>query len=487
MIAFIVIIPLLSSLIIPLLGMIDKKRAFYGVLIAAVSTFILIIITVKKFLVYGRESYWFGGFEPPFGIEYVVDGLNSIFLLIISFAFLLVTLYSKRSLEKEIEEKRLPLFYCLLTLFFTGVLGIVITGDIFNLYVFIEIASLTSYTLIAMGQKRLALIASYNYLILGTVGATFILIGIGYLLMATGSLNMYDIKIRLVPLYHSKMVRTAFAFLTLGLSLKLALFPLHIWLPNAYTYAPSSVSAIFASGGTMVSAYALIRILYSVFTVEFDVNVIPFNKVFLVISLVAIISGSFLALSQRNIKKMLAYSSIGQIGYVTLGISLSNSTSLQGSVLHIFNYSLMKGALFFIAGGIFYRFGIENISEMRGIGKKMPYTMAFFVIASLSLIGVPLTSGFLSKWYIILGAIEAKYFFVIPIILLSSLLSLIYTWRVIEIAYSDSGEDKKEYFEMPLSMLVPTALASFLCVFFGIFSKLPLSLSREAVKVLLGI
>ncbi len=486
MILYIVIIPLFVSLLTPLFGMFNRKYAYFISLLGAIITFLFVIFTYKKVVTHGKEYYWFGGFEPPFGIEYVVDGLNLILLLIISFIYLLVIIYSKKSSEKEIEDKRLSLFYCLLNLFFTGILGIVVTGDIFNLYVFVEIASLSSYTLIALGPKRQSLMASYNYLILGTIGATFVLIGIGYIFMATGSLNMADIKSRLVPIYHSKMVRTAFTFITLGLCLKLALFPLHIWLPNAYAYAPSSVGALLAATGTKVSAYALIRVLYSVFTIDFDTNVIPFNKVFVFISLIAILAGSFLALAQKNLKKMLAYSSIGQIGYITLGIAMSNEISLQGSVLHIFNHSLMKCALFFIAGGIFYKKGIENINDMKGIAKEMPFTMAFFVIAGLSLVGVPLTVGFLSKWYLLLGAISQKYFFVIPVILISSLLSFIYIWRVIETAYFKDSNSTKSSSEMPLGMIAPVAVVTILCIYFGIFTELPLLLTKEAIRILIG-
>ncbi len=486
MIAYIVLVPLITAIAIPLFGLINKKTAYPVTLVCSFLSFFLVVKTSFKVFTYGGERYFFFFFEPPFGIEYVIDGLNSVILLIIAFMFLIITIYSGKSLQKEIEDKRVPLFYSLYTLFYTGIMGIVITGDIFNLYVFIEIASLSSYTLIAMGQKRNALMASYNYLILGTIGATFILIGIGYLFMATGSLNMADIKLRLVPQYHSKMVRTAFAFLTLGLMLKLAMFPLHVWLPNAYAYAPSAMGALLAATGTKVSAYALIRILYSVFTLEFDVKVIPFNTIFMVISVVAVLMGSILALSQKNLKKMLAYSSIGQIGYITLGISLSNSTSLQGSILHIFNHSLMKGGLFLIAGGIFYRLNIENISDLKGLSKKMPYTMVSFVILTLSMIGAPLTAGFLSKWYLILGAVESGHFFIVPVIIISSLLGLVYLWRVIEISYSND-EQKGTVSEMPSSMLVPVILVAALTVFFGVFSEIPLSLSKEAVRTIIGL
>lgn len=486
MIVYIVLIPLLSALLTALLGLFNKKYSFFITIINAFLTFFIVIISIKNVFIYGNERYYFGGFEPPYGIEYVLDGLNSIVILVISFIYLMTVIYSKQSLEKEIEYKRVHLFYSLMNLYFTGILGILVTGDIFNLYVFVEIASLSAYTLIAMGQKKESLMASYNYLIIGTIGATFILIGIGYIFMATGSLNMADIKLRLPSLYHSKMVKTAFAFLTLGFSLKLALFPMHIWLPNAYTYSPSTIGALLAGTGTKVSAYALVRILFSVFTLEFDVNVIPFNKIFIFISLIAIIFGSFLALSQKKLKKMLAYSSIGQIGYITLGISLTNETALQGSVIHIFNHSLIKTSLFFIAGGILYKMGLENIEDLRGVAKKMPISMALFTISGLSLIGVPFTAGFISKWYIILGAVESNYLFVIPFVLLSSLFSLIYIWRVIEIAYFKNQESDKKIDEMPAGLLIPSAVTSILCIFFGFYTELPISLSKKAIEILLG-
>mgnify|MGYP001093541474 CR=1 FL=1 len=487
MIVYIVLIPLLTALITPILGMFNKKTSFYLALLNAFATFFIVILTIKKVYIYGPEKYWFGGFEPPYGIEYVVDSINAIILFIISLVFIFSVIYSKKSLEEEVENKRLTLMYTMINLYYTGILGITITGDIFNLYVFIEITSLSAYTLIAMGKNKKALMASYNYLILGTIGATFILIGIGYIFMATGSLNMYDIKLRLPAVYSSKMVRTGFAFLTLGLCLKLALFPLHTWLPNAYTYAPSAIGALLAGTGTKVSAYALIRILYSVFTLEFDSKIIPFNFILLILSCVAIISGSFLAISQKNLKKMLAYSSVGQIGYISLGLSIANLNSLQGSIIHIFNHSLMKVSLFFIAGGIFIKYGYENINELKGIGRKMPYTMFFFLLSSMSLVGIPFTSGFISKWYLILGALEQSYYLVIPVIIISSSLSFIYLWRVIEMAYFDKKEDTMhDVKEVPLSMLVPIGFSSLLCVFFGIYPKLPISLAEQAANIILG-
>ena len=212
--------------------------------------------------------------------------------VIVCFITLIVAVYSKKSVEKEIDRAKVPAFYSLYLLLSTGFIGMVVTGDLFNLYVFIEISALAGYALTAIGKKRGALIASYNYLILGTIGATFIMIGIGYLYVATGTLNMGDLSQRLPALYGSNAVRTGFAFLTVGLFLKLALLPFHIWLPNVYTHAPSVVSVLMSATATKVSAYVLIRIMFTVFSASFDIEAVPVTKILLALSSTSIIRSS---------------------------------------------------------------------------------------------------------------------------------------------------------------------------------------------------
>ncbi len=514
----VIVLPLISAFIIPFT---DRINRHYGWLIATVVTFVSVLLSsllLNRVLNSGRISYWIGGWEPPWGIEYVIDYLNAFILVIVSFISFIVTLYSRRSVEMEIDACKTTTFYSIYMLLVTGLMGIVITGDIFNLYVFIEIAALAGYGLIAIGRKRDALIASYNYLILGTIAATFILLGIGYLYMATGTLNMADLRERLPMLYRSKMILTAFAFFTVGLSLKLALFPLHTWLPNAYTYAPSVVSAIMAATSTKVGAYAMFRIMFTVFKVEFDLEAVPVMNILLVLSSIAVIAGSVLAIAQTNIKRMLAYSSVGQIGYIVLGAALANQIALTGSLLHILNHALMKGTLFLAVGMVIYKTGIEDVSGLRGMGVKMPYSMAAFTIGGLSMIGIPLTVGFVSKWYIAIGALRTGMWFIVPIILLSSLLTTVYFWRIIESIYfpekSEVKRQKARIFsplynkkeiegpekekrgennrsgrflnDAPLSMLIPTLVLAGLCIFFGIAAFLPLSIVEKASKMLLG-
>ncbi len=369
-------------------------------------------------------------------------------------------------------------------------MGIVATGDIFNLYVFLEISALSGYALIAAGRKREALMASFNYLILGTIAATFILLGIGYLYMVTGTLNMADLKQRLPELYQSKVVLTAFAFFTVGLSIKLALFPFHVWLPNAYTHAPAVVTAFMAATSTKVGAYALLRIMYSVFTPDFYLQDVPLTDLLLILAVAAMIAGPVLALGQTDVRRMLAYSSVGQIGYIVLGIGMSHPTAMSGGLVHLFNHALMKGGLFMAVGAIVYKTGAHRIEEFRGLGRRMPLTMAAFTIGALSMVGIPLTVGFVSKWYLAVGALQAGKGALLAVILLSSVLTAVYFWRVIETAYfSESAQEGKG---QPARqdpgglMLAATLGVAVLCVIFGILAFIPVTISERAADLLLG-
>jgi multicomponent Na+:H+ antiporter subunit D len=485
----VIIVPLLTAIIIPLLSLASRDIGWYLTVLSTLLTLVMSVSLLGHVMDGGAISYWLGGWEPPWGIEYVVDYLSALVITVVSFIAFVVAFYARNSVIQEIGEEKAPVFYAVYMLFVTGLMGVTITGDVFNLYVFIEITSLSVYTLIAMGRKRNALIASFNYLILGTVAGTFILIGVGYLYMVTGSLNMADLRELLPALYDSTAVRTAFAFFTVGLSLKLALFPLHIWLPSAYTHAPSVVSALVAATATKVGAYVLLRIMFTVFSVEFDVEAIPVTKILIFLSSIAIIAGSVIAIAQTNLKRMLAYSSIGQIGYIVLGAALVNELAMTGSLLHILNHALMKGTLFMVAGLVVYRTGVVDISGLRGLAKKMPWSMAAFTIGGLSMIGAPLTVGFVSKWYLAIGAVEAGMWYLVPVILVSSLLTAVYFWRIIESIYfykGPEGEYKGRIDEAPFGMVLPTLVMALLCIVFGIAASYPVNVAGRAVSLLLG-
>ena len=433
-------------------------------------------------------SYAMGGWPPPWGIEYRIDIINAFMLFMVAGIGSIVMAYARVSVDDEIPENRQPLFYSAYLLCLTGLLGIVATGDAFNVFVFLEISSLSTYALIAMGKERRALTASYQYLIMGTIGATFILIGIGLLYAMTGTLNMHDLAQRIPAVAETRTVQAAFAFLTVGISLKLALFPLHLWLPNAYTYAPSIVTSFLAATATKVAVYLLLRFFFTIFGSEFSFSTMELDKVLLPLSLIAIFSASIVAIFQSNVKRLLAYSSVAQIGYMILGISFVSVTGITAGIVHLFNHALIKGALFLALGCVMYRTGSTHIDRIAGLGKCMPWTMAAFVVGGLSLIGVPLTVGFISKWYLILAALEQGWWPVAVLVLISSLLALIYVWRVVEAAYFRSEISGHEAVkEAPLSLLVPTWALIAANIYFGVDTSLTVGAAEFAAKQLLGV
>lgn len=482
----VIIIPLVLALIAPVAGRLNRIYSWAIALLATLFSFVGSVLLLYQVMYSGAISYWMGGWEPPWGIEYVIDYFSGFVLVIVSFLAVAVTIFARKSVADEIDEKKIPAFYGVYLLFIVGLMGMIVTGDIFNLYVFLEISSLTGYALVAMGKRRKAPLAGFRYLVIGTVGATFILLGIGYLYIATGTLNMADLGARLPGLFNSKLVITAFAFFAIGFSIKIALFPLHTWLPDAYTYAPSAVSALMASTGTKVGAYSFIRIIFTVFGVQVFLNQwVSVPYFFLIIASVAMLVGSILAIAQTNIKKMLAYSSVSQIGYIILGVALMNPIGLQGGLLHIFNHALMKCALFMSVGCIAYKTGITNIADLKGLGFKKPYSMVAFTAGALSMIGIPLTVGFVSKWYLAMGSLENGMWYLIPVIVISSVLMLVYFWRVIDNIFFKAGDAVKMP-ATPASMLIPTVVVAALCLVFGILAFIPVNITGKAVLLLLG-
>ncbi|MDH7594256.1 MAG: monovalent cation/H+ antiporter subunit D family protein [Methanomicrobiales archaeon] len=484
----VVIIPLIGAYTSLVGGWVDRRYAFPIAFINILTQFTAALLLTVRVMQEGVVRYNLGDWLPPWGIEYVVDRLNIYVLLILLFLSLLCCAYSKRSIGMEIEERKHTGFYTIFLLLVAGVTGITVTGDIFNLYVFLEISSLAAYTLVSSGRGGKGLVAGFNYLVMGSVSACFILLGIGHLYMLTGTLNMADLARVLPPLYTSTTLHTAFVFFIVGLSIKTALFPLHLWLPDAYTHAPSTVSALLSTVVSKMGVYATIRILFSVFTVEFVVGYFPVMEFLSWLAAIAIIAGSLLAIAQRDLKRMLAYSSVGQMGYILLGVGMVNQLAMTGGILHMLNHAVMKGCLFMVAGAFIFRTGFRRIDDLKGMGKRMPWTSAALVIGALSMIGIPPTVGFMSKWYLALGAIEAGQWVFLAVILASSLLSAVYFWRLLEYVYFREGEGGVEggTGDVPLPMLIPMLVLAAACLLFGIFVSIPLSLIDPVAESLLG-
>ncbi len=374
----IIILPLMAALINLIIGL-WKKRLCYPFTVAALSACVLLAVAILNTVIdHGSITYRLGNWAPPWGIEYVIDHLNAFMIVLVSFISLVVAVYSKMSVEKELPEK-INQFYTLFLLLVTGLLGILVTGDAFNLFVFLEISSLAGYALIAIGDDRSPL-ASFNYVIMGTIGACFYLLGVGYLYIATGSLNMADLSGLLPGLYGSKVVIGAFAFLMVGVAIKMAFFPLHKWLPDAYTHAPSAVSAFVASTMTKVGAYVMIRIMFTVFKPYFSIEVIPATAILGWLAVAAMLYGCIRAIAQTDVKRMLSYIIIAEVGYIVMGVSVGNRMGFTGSVLHILNDAFMMACLFLAAGAIEYKTGTRNIHNFAQLYKKMPLTIAAFTV-----------------------------------------------------------------------------------------------------------
>ena len=483
-----VVLPLLAAPIALLFG---KQTRLIWVFATLVS-WVCFAIAIQLFITVQTGDvirYEFGGWAAPWGIEYRIDTLNAFVLLIVSGIAAVVFPYAQTSIEKEIPPQHQSLFYVLILLCLAGLLGMTITGDAFNVFVLLEISSLSTYALISLGRDRRGLTSAFQYLIMGTIGATFILIGIGLLYILTGSLNMIDLADRLKDLQGSRTLHVAYGFLIVGFSLKLAMFPLHLWIPNAYAYAPSAVSAFLAATATKVALYAMLRFMFTIFGAEYSFDVIQIQWLFLPLACIAIIIASVVAIFQSDLKRILAYSSVAQIGYMLLGISLANINGLSATLLHIFNHALMKGALFLALGAVCYQMGNTHISRLAGIGKKMPWTFMAIVIGGLSLIGVPLTVGFISKWYLILASLERGWWPIVVVILIGSLLAVIYVWRIVEVAYfsnEDSDAVNNYTKEAPLSLLIPTWILVIANLVFGISATFTADISKSIATVLFG-
>ena len=479
-----VIIPLIAA---PVCSLLPKTKLpwLFATVVAWVSFSISVVLLLQVYQD-GPLSYELGSWPAPWGIQYYIDLVGAFVMVLVSAVASITLLASRCLVQSEVAAHKHALFYTAFLLCFTGLLGIIATGDAFNVFVFLEISSLSSYALIAMGGNRKALTASYEYLIMGTIGATFILIGIGLLYSQTGTLNMLDLRERMHAIDGFRSVHAAFAFFTVGISLKLALFPLHHWLPNAYAYAPSVVSTFLAATATKVALYLMYRVFYTIFGFEFSFDILNLGMILLPLSIIAVVISSFTAIFQPGVKRLLAYSSLGQIGYMTLGISLATKAGLIASIIHLFNHAFIKGGLFMCMACMLTRMKSTRFTDLAGVGRTMPWTSAAFVIGGLALIGIPLTSGFISKWYLVLAALEKDWWWLAVIILFTSLLAVVYVWRVVEQLYFREPLPECEYAkEAPPLLLICTWIMILLTVYFGIDTRYPVTMATAAAEALL--
>jgi multicomponent Na+:H+ antiporter subunit D len=490
--ALIVLIPLSVAALAPLIAYLSVRYLQLTVIGAIIASFISSVVALIRTLSEGPWSYWFGRWEPPWGIEYVIDPLSAGMAVLITFIAAVVAFYLGPFFSRGVSWLRKGILNSLYLLIITGLTGIVLTGDLFNLFVFIEISSIAAYALVASGGPRAA-VSSFYYVLVGTVGASFYLLGVGFLYAMTGTLNMADLAGILEPLENSQAVIAAIVMMAVGMGLKMALFPMHGWLPGVYTYAPPPLTAFLAAVMGKVFAYVLLRLFFFIFGEGYGPVPAILNALG-VAAAAGIIVASVMAVGQKDFRRMLAYSSVAQVGYIVLGLAIGNAVAIIGALLHMLNHAFMKCCLFFVAGGVKWKTGEHYIEKYVGLNKKMPLSMGALLIAAISMIGLPPAAGFFSKWYLAQGAIAAGMWHYVIVIVVGSLLSAVYFFKVIEHVYLKKPEKEEneggrpvhttfwyartenprsgEFFrELPAALLIPIIVMAVGILVLGIFNE----------------
>jgi multicomponent Na+:H+ antiporter subunit D len=475
----IIIAPLIASLAIGLLVRGSASLSSFILIVALICSFLASCTVLLQVMESGVAVHYFlGSWQPPYGIELVIDHLSSMVLVLVSGCALLTAVYSLPEVSKELPD-RTHHYYSLYALLVSGLLGIVSSGDVFNLYVLLEISALASYALLA-GGRGLAYISTFKYIMVGTIGASFYLFGVAYIYIKTGSLNIADLGVMLATpeLTESISIKIGFVLIIIGVWVKMAFFPLHGWLPNAYTYASSTTSCLIAPLMTKVSVYIMIRMMFTVFSADYIFQTLEYGAIVMAMACAAILFGSITALAQKDLKRMLCYIVIAEIGYMVGGIWMADGAGFTGAVYHILADAVMTLCMFMVIGAVIHTTGKSSLDAMRGIFRKMPITGVVFLVGAAALIGVPPTCGFFSKWFLLSGAMSAEQWFFAGSLIISSLINAVIFFRLIEIGFFPSfneGESGTHHEvvvvkEAPVAMLIPMVITAALLLLIGIYA-----------------
>ncbi len=406
-----------------------KRRALCPIIaLGTVSVMVLLAIAnLHVVQTQGPIEYALGGWGAPIGIAWLDDSLAAVVILAICMAALLSLIYGQVTVSSE--HKKSMQYYTLILILLSGLVGIVFAADLFNVFVFLEVAALTGYALVGAGGGKASLYA-FRYLLLGSFGATLYLLGLGHLYVATGTLNMADLAVRIPEILTSTAVVSGLIYIFLGLSIKMALIPLHSWLPDAYVNAPSAVSPLLASTVTKVALVAWVRIEYSLIAPNVEVGHVPVLVVLEELGVLAALIGGALALIQTDLKRMFAYGGVSHIGLILIGVSLGNTTGFTGGMFYLINDMFMQAALFMIAGILLHYHGARTLDDIRDTARFSPWLTGSLVVAAIAMVGLPPTGGFFGKWNIILGALEAQHYVAAFAVLGSTLLTLAYFLKI---------------------------------------------------------
>ena len=458
--ALLVAVPLGLAFCVPLVGLASRKAARFVPIVACLFNLIVSLRLIPHAIEQPIVANM-GGFTPPFSITLFAGPLGLILSALVALAGFVVSIYAVAYIDKGSTTRYHTLFLLLLV----GATGVVLTGDIFNLFVFFEILCISSYALVAYLGDRGGLEAAAKYLIQGAIGSGLLLTGIGLLYGLTGTLNMASIAAS-VGSIGTVSVFVPMALIIAGLGVEAAIFPLNAWLPDAHSSAPSTISAILSGIAIEVGLYAVVRVVFTMFGASSMLLFLVF------LGTLTLLVGEMCAFAQSNVKRMLAYSSIGQIGLILFAISIASSASIAGGLFQLITHTLSKVVLFLAVGYMIYRSGSTEISSLEGIGKRMPVTSMAFVVAAFSLVGLPPFAGFPSKFMIVRAAVAeggALFLVLVALVLVGTVIEGAYFFRVIQAIFFKKRDEKPARHEAPVAALVPILVVVVLIIALGVY------------------
>jgi len=482
--ALIVVIFFIAAFLSPLLYRWARRISAALIISALIAALAMVIALMVEVQHTGTVYYHMGGWAPPWGIEFKADSLRLYMLLVVISVSLWIFVFALRDLQHELKKRVIGWYYTLYALLVGSMSGIVLTNDLFNLFVLMEICAISACAIISIKEDRECLEASFKYLILSAMGTGCFLLGVVMLYMVTGYLNYGFLHVELAEAFniYPRNIFTAAALFIVAFGTKAALFPLHVWLPDAHASAPSPSSAMLSGVVIKIYAFALFLMFYEVFPRAL-LESIPLNEIILWLAALGTLFGSIYAMMQSDLKKMLAFSSIGQIAYIFMGIGLHHDSALVGGFYHIMVHAVTKAMLFMAAGVIIYSTGVREIKDLAGVGRVLPITMIAFTIGSASMVGIPGTGGLISKWYLAISALEIGRPVFVLVILASSLLNAVYYMPIVINAFMQQEDFKKEAKSVPRIMLACLVIGMLFIVVSGFYTTPVVTLLQENFSV----
>ncbi|WP_034327800.1 complex I subunit 5 family protein [Alkaliphilus transvaalensis] len=476
---------LATAVVIPIIGKESFSRLKTLMMVTLPASWLLSVMTFLKVNQEGGFVYNFGNWSEKIGIQFIIDefsALMSLFILTVSF---FVILYSLKDIEHEIDPDQFSGYYTLIFILLFSMVGITFSNDLFNMYVFMEILSLTSCSIISIKRKKDNYMAALRYLVLNTIGSLSVLLGMALLYMVTGHLNVTEAARNIAEIYqlYPTNLLLAVGFMVTGMGIKAAVFPLHIWLPDAHSSAPTPSSALLSGIVVKVYIFTIIKILFKLLGIDI-VNSLGVPQYITYFAAVGMIMGSVFAIGQKDIKRMLAYSSVAQIGYIFLGLGLASEQGLSAALFHVIAHALMKSALFLSVGAIIYKTGKRDIRELNGIGYEMPITMTVFTVAAFGMIGIPGINGFMSKIYLSFAVLDADKPVFLVIILISSFLNAFYYLPIVISAFLRENKERKSIMaleKIPRGMLIPMVCFALASIIMGFYPQIVMDVIEKAV------